>query len=438
MKIIINEFDGVNEIVYVADMDDYTLLYLNKAGLKLLGYTRREQILGKKCYEVLQGQQQPCETCTNGKLCRGKFLEWKYDNPITGNKCKLKDKLILWNGKEVHFTIADFSLINGDGTFNRKTEREKIVMECIQMMHSSVKTDVAINNTLEILGKYLNGERTYIFRVHGKLMNNEYEWCAEGISREIDFLQNVPLSTIRRWLPYFYCNESVIIPDLEMIKEVALDEYSILKHQNINSLIAVPLIEKGKLIGYFGVDNPKARNLDEISNILKMLSYFFESLLERKDRESYLERIGFTDALTGALNRNAFIRDTMPESDSDIVSAGGFFIDINGLKKTNDTYGHEAGDNLIRKVYDIISSVAEGYPIYRLGGDEFAVLCCNISQKELDKIDIRMRTELDGRNGCSAAIGASFLENPSDLGILMDEADKRMYKDKKQYYKKIR
>lgn len=438
MKVAINEFDGVKEIVYVADMDDYTLLFLNKAGLKVLGYIRREQIMGKKCYEVLQGRQQPCETCTNGKLCRGKFLEWIYDNPITGKRCQLKDKLILWDGKEVHMTIADFLPVNGGDTFEIESDRDKIVMECIQMMHSSVKTDVAINNTLEILGKYLYGERTYIFRAHGKFMNNEYEWCADGISGEMEFIQNVPLPTIRRWMPYFYCNESVIIPDVEMIKEAAPHEYNILKQQNINSLIAVPLIEKGKLIGFFGVDNPKARNLNAISDILKMLSYFFQSLLERKDWESYLERIGFTDVLTGALNRNAFIRDTMPDSDGDIVSAGGFFIDINGLKKTNDTYGHEAGDNLIRKVYDIISSVAEGYPIYRLGGDEFAVLCCNISEKELDKIDMRMRTELDGRNGCSAAIGVSFLENPGDLGILMDEADKRMYKDKEQYYKKIR
>lgn len=435
---ILEEFDGVSEIVYLADTEDYTLLFMNKAGLKTFGFDNREQVLGKKCYEILQGREFPCSFCTNGQLCEDRYLEWVNENLVAGRNYRFKDKLIDWDGRSVRISIGenleDTGLQGMRDELKRKSEREEIIMECIKMMYSSTETDEAINNTLEIIGKYLRCERAYIFLIHNKLMNNTHEWCAEGVSQEIDNLQKVPVSLIDRWLPFFDQDECVIIQDLEEIEKSAPEEYAVLKLQNIHSLITVPLIEKGTLAGYYGVDNPSADNLSETSNILKMLAYFFQSLFERKKKEDYLRLIGYTDGMTGALNRNAFLRDTLSDGNRELTSAGSLFIDINGLKKANDTYGHEAGDNLIRQVYQIARSIAEGYSIYRLGGDEFVILCLNISKEHLELIEERLRRELDGRNGCSAAIGVSFQENPSDLGAITEDADQKMYQDKEQYY----
>ncbi len=315
-----------------------------------------------------------------------------------------------------------------------ETEREQIVMECIRMMYSSVDTDTAIMNTLEKLGGHFGAERAYVFRVRSRHMDNTHEWCADGVPKEKELLQNVPIGVIRRWMPHFCDNECVVIQDLESIKETSPEEYAILMPQDIKSLVAFPLQEKGKLAGYFGMDNPDMESLGEISNIFKILAYFFESLLERKEKEDYLKKIGFTDSMTGAYNRNAFIRDTMPGSNREVLSMGVFFIDINGLKKTNDTCGHEAGDDLIKHVYRIVRGVMEDHPVYRLGGDEFVVLCKDISQEMLLEIEKRLRQELDGRNGCSAAVGSSFSTNPDNLGELVDIADRKMYRDKKQHY----
>ena len=58
-----------------------------------------------------------------------------------------------------------------------------------------------------------------------------------------------------------------------------------------------------------------------------------------------------------------------------------------------------------------------------------------VSKKDLEEMNQKLWKELDGRNGCSAAVGCSFLDNPDDLGVLLDEADKRMYRNKQQYYK---
>lgn len=440
MKKYIKEFDGVREIVYVADMETHELLFLNKSGLELFGFARLEQAVGKKCYQVLLGKDQPCIFCGNDRLREDRYLERIYKNPATGQKYRIKSKLIPWDeeNKRARLEIAE-DITERDAQemeirTEKRAESERIVMDCIKMMYSSMETDVAINNSLKILGEHLAGERVYVFDVHGKFMDNIYEWCAKGVSREMDTLQNVPISTISRWLPYFYRDECVIIEDIEQIKEEAPEEYAVLLPQKIKSLITVPLIEKGDLVGYFGIDNPWADNLNEISDILKMLAYFFQSLLERKKREDYLKKIGYTDGMTGALNRNAFIRDTMPDSSRGILSAGCFFVDINGLKRTNDTYGHEAGDKLILQIYQIICSVVHRYPVYRLGGDEFVVLCRNISRENMDALESRLREELGGKNGCSAAIGRSFLDYPNDLTLLMEEADQKMYEDKEAYY----
>lgn len=442
MNQLFREFDGVREIVYVADLDNQEVLFMNKAGLEAFGYEDMEQVVGRKCGEVIYGTDEVRGFCADNRLSKDVYLEWIHVNPNTGRKYHLKDKLVDWEGRTARIEIAeDITESNAETVkqgFRKRLESERIVMDCIKMMYSSVETDVAINNTLEILGKYLEGERTYVFHVHSKSMDNTYEWCAEGVSKEIDSLQNVPISIIDRWLPYFYENECVILEDVEQIRETAPEEYAILKPQNVKSLITVPMIEKGKLVGYFGVDNPHPNHLYEISGILKMLAYFFQSLLERKRREDYLKKIGFTDSMTGAFNRNAFIRDTMPDDGRELSTVGCFYIDINGLKRTNDTYGHEAGDALIRNVYRIVSSVAGDYPVYRLGGDEFVVLCPNISRQKLDVMRKQMQDELGGKHGCSAAVGVSFLENPNDLGVMLDEADKKMYKDKERYYKERR
>lgn len=442
MKKYIKEFDGVREIVYAADTKKHELLFINKAGLEAFGYERLEQVVGKRCHEILQGQDFPCSFCGDERLNDKEYLEWTHENPVTGRRYRLKSKLIPWDGEDrtVRLEIADDITERDIQEMEIKTEQraksEKIIMDCIKMMYSTVETDVAINRTLETLGNYFKGERVYIFHIHGRFMDNVYEWCAKGVSHEIDSLQNIPITIIDRWIPYFDKDECVIVEDLEQIKDISPEEYAILKPQNIQSLITVPLIENGKLAGYYGIDNPWADNLHEISDILKMLAYFFQSLLERKKREDYLKKIGFTDGLTGALNRNAFIRDTMTGNSGEVLTAGCFVIDVNELKKTNDTYGHEAGDKLLLQIHQIIRDAVGEYPVYRLGGDEFVVLCQNISEEDMEKLESKLKEELGGKHGCCAAVGQSFLENPKDLSLLMEAADKRMYADKEAHYRK--
>ena len=126
----------------------------------------------------------------------------------------------------------------------------------------------------------------------------------------------------------------------------------------------------------------------------------------------------------------------MPES---LVA---FSIDINGLKRVNDTLGHEAGDELIcgaaaciKNVFDEVGSC------YRTGGDEFIVLA-NMSKKEAVKCvqDIEKLTKnWTGSlvDSLALSVGYAVLEEHKDCNCseLIQVADKQMYMAKDEYYR---
>jgi diguanylate cyclase (GGDEF)-like protein len=95
--------EGMDEIIYVSDVETYELYYMNAQGRKITGIYDYK---GRKCYEVLQGKKEPCEFCTNGQLCKSKFHVWERENAFLGSRYILKDKLISWRGRKARLEMA--------------------------------------------------------------------------------------------------------------------------------------------------------------------------------------------------------------------------------------------------------------------------------------------------------------------------------------------
>lgn len=100
---IINIVENMDEIIYVSDVDTCELYYMNSAARKLTGIYDYK---GRKCYQVFQGKNTPCEYCNNCKLQREKFQIWERDNLFLEKHFVIKDKLIPWNGKMARLEIA--------------------------------------------------------------------------------------------------------------------------------------------------------------------------------------------------------------------------------------------------------------------------------------------------------------------------------------------
>ena len=108
-------FEHLDEYVYVSDPETNQLVYMNQKALKSYGFQSKEEIVGLKCYEVLQGNSAPCSICNNEQLRPGYFKEWEYYNPVVKTDFCIKDTLVedclLYTSRRVLLYIREEKLL---------------------------------------------------------------------------------------------------------------------------------------------------------------------------------------------------------------------------------------------------------------------------------------------------------------------------------------
>ena len=141
------------------------------------------------------------------------------------------------------------------------------------------------------------------------------------------------------------------------------------------------------------------------------------------------------DSLTGLLNRLAYYSDVQID-EKDITSV--ISLDMNGLKNTNDTYGHAAGDEaLITLSICFLKAAKPKQSIYRIGGDEFVILCRKTTKEETISLIDRIN-KLVNETKYSVSIGYSLREdNNTSIDDLLKLSDDMMYKNKAKHYEEL-
>ena len=134
------------------------------------------------------------------------------------------------------------------------------ILECIVHLDRTrgpAATQQALNQLLAAMGGYTHAGRAYIFEsvIGTDTFLNRNEWCAPGVEPQIDNLQNIHESDMPYWLARFREGKSVIIENLEDVREIMPKEYEILAPQHIRSLIVFPITCKNELIGFVGGDS---------------------------------------------------------------------------------------------------------------------------------------------------------------------------------------
>lgn len=130
-----------------------------------------------------------------------------------------------------------------------RTNRERIhqleiattLNRCAAELSADRNTHAAIYNLLGIICNYFQADRSYIFDINydRQIVTNTYEYAAEGVSQQIDNLQEVPLFIIDVWMDRFQKGEVYYIADAE--QEKGYPTYEMLVEQNIKRLLTVPL-----------------------------------------------------------------------------------------------------------------------------------------------------------------------------------------------------
>lgn len=437
MKELWNFFEEMDEMVYVSDVENHQLVYINQHLREALGFRSCMDYQGKKCYEILQGRHAPCPFCTNSQLRQGKFIAWVHNNPVLSKRFLIKDSLLVSQGRKYRIEIAIDSDSKTSGYMPYFHARnETILNECLQQIFSTPSPETAMEQLLAYIGKTFGCDRAYIFEIDGRHTSNTYEWCAENVLPQKELLQKVSLNGIGWWLDLFADNQVTVIEDLENIRRQYPEAYAVLKPQNITSLVAGPIKSDGQneeIIGFLGVDNPDKQKMSLVAPFLNVIGYFTLTLLRRRDLLARLSELSYHDQLTGALNRNALAEyyERMP-----MKTVGVVYCDITGLKNVNDSLGHAAGDRIICQCYELINRSLQSGKIYRTGGDEFIALCPDCTDTEFQSM-VRRLQEAIRRNENHMALGYVWSDDAVlNLEELIIQADQVMYEDKRIYYKK--
>ncbi len=406
--------DHANDIVYMSDIENYELYYLNKEGLNLVGATEESQWKGKKCYKLLQGKDAPCEFCTNHLLNYDNYYEWTYTNPVFNKTYLLKDKLVKTEGETLRLEIATdiTKLIELENELKEKLEEERLLINCIETLHSGEDPQTSIYKLLGIVAGFHEAERCYIFDVDedGKTVTNTFEWCAEGVIPQIDNLQQVPKDAIQSWFDKYETVGEFYIDSVSQDLTPESPEYEIISSQGINSLVTAPIKDMdGVATGFIGVDNPK-QNLKK-TVILRSVSKFISNFLDETELLSELGKLSYFDTLTGVKNRHSY-RKILKRIDRYYVkSLGVAYIDIKGLSSINEVNGTQYGDNVIIKLANTLKNIFVE-DIFRVGGDEFVVLCKNIDE-QLFENKIKELKDILSKEDFKTTIGYTWNKNYS-------------------------
>ncbi len=168
-----------------------------------------------------------------------------------------------------------------------------------------------------------------------------------------------------------------------------------------------------------------------------------QDITARKEAVAELEMVALTDPVTGLLNRTVLedrLTCALASAQRDGTPVGVLFIDLNHFKQINDTFGHDVGDTVLRKVgIRLARTVRPTDTVVRLGGDEFVVVCEHLTGAvELDKVADRIRKAIskpfliNGQSVITAASVGATTGVTVTAGELLRRADEAMYEDKRR------
>ena len=121
--------------------------------------------------------------------------------------------------------------------------------------------DKIIEEALADIGEFIGVERTYVFEFDWaqEVMNNTYEWCADGVDAKKEDLQQIPIESLPSWVAKLVDLENIHIPSVSDLPESWEPEQKILETQNIESLLVVPVSYGDDLLGFAGFDSVKEK-----------------------------------------------------------------------------------------------------------------------------------------------------------------------------------
>lgn len=336
-------------------------------------------------------------------------------------------------------------------------------MFTLQHIWDMMNSSTPLENVLEAIVNSTQGELGYMHCVIIKKCSDEdgdyMHIIAQSNDVLIDRLNNLigpPGIQTRR---LHYSNESVFADtmrqrtivqtkSIDLSLKAVLPELppdtveKILTNQPIKSVIVVPLVAQKKEFGWFCVFSAREELASAEMDFLGLFAKQIEMAITIADLFQAVREQAVTDALTGLYNRRYFeeaLEKEVQRAKRQKQPFSVIGIDLDFLKKINDTYGHTYGDLAIKTIADVLKSNARSVDVpARIGGEEFNVLLPGINSEGAMAAAERIRksiekAEIDTVGHITGSLGvATYFEHSENPEELLELTDQAMYTSKRE------
>ncbi len=329
-------------------------------------------------------------------------------------------------------------------TLNKRTSELEVSKAYVEMIYensrilaSILEPDAIVKEVMRILGSVLGHSHYAIIFLGAK---DQIVYRARAVAGRTNY-QLKAIDNSRMGLVLRVCDmdEPIRLEDIQ-----DRDDYSPLS-KNTRSLVIVPMNSHGRTNGVITIESKEVSRFKEWD--VQMVSIVARSAalaLENAELHKRTEDMTIIDDLTGAYNYRYFIQKLQEEK----RRAGRYelplsliMVDIDWFKRFNDTYGHEIGNVVLKKLAAIIQSCIRDVDIFaRYGGEEFVVILPQTRAQEATVIGERIRRRVEtavifnskaGKLRITVSVGiSSYPENGHSQEELVTVADRALYKAK--------
>ncbi len=311
--------------------------------------------------------------------------------------------------------IIDILNNNVDEQYDFDNIISNISTDLIDIQNDDV--DKHINYALKAVGTVCNADRSYLFKFaeDGKTINNTHEWVNDGIKAFKDDLQNL----LKSDLPYFFSSMARThlfrVNDVLLLPIQAMSEKTIFQRQEIKSVLCIGLRYDKELVGFIGCDCVVQKrdwtdlDLIRLRLVGEMLANAFKNLNYKQELQQTQQQLinanqklnkqVNTDGLTNIANRRCFDQTLKCEikrcaRNKEPISL--IMCDIDFFKRYNDNYGHQLGDEVLKRVAKALHNICkrEGDLAARFGGEEFAIVLPAVDTEHCQRFAVLIQEKI--------------------------------------------
>ncbi|MFU8861004.1 MAG: PAS domain-containing protein [Cyclonatronaceae bacterium] len=354
-----------SHINYATSSDDELILMVDQSGLIMQSYSknrgtsqiRDHRMIGENWMDIFGCYDRTLFTGAINRLNKG-YQTTNFSYTISGDSgdttYRVKCDQIPGSGSDSTVCLLFLSRELPGGTHHSPYSSHSDMHTMVTRMAMDFlnipleQLDIRMEKALADIGRFTGADRVYVFKYDFREghFSNTHEWCADGISREIENLQEKPLAYLSYFIDHHVRGENVYLHSIGELQDKDLK--LLLSKQGIKSLITIPMIYDSECLGLVGLDSVltyRRWDEDEIQ-ILRLFSDLLASTENRKRSEIRLRR---------SENRNKALLNAIP----DLIfrlSTDGIFLDVHAadpadlLFPADRIIGQHVGDILPEEV----------------------------------------------------------------------------------------